>query len=91
MGAYIEKLLAMKHGLQPIITAVVHPVDAESLQGAIAAAKEGLIIPILVGPVEKINAVAAQLKIDLSPYQIVAVAHSNEAAEVAESEYNTIC
>ena len=34
----------------PIPTAVVHPCDRESLQGAMEAAKANLIIPILVGP-----------------------------------------
>jgi len=38
--------------LEPIRTAVVHPVDTDSLLGAIEAAKANLIIPVLVGPLQ---------------------------------------
>jgi len=78
-----RKLLAMKNGLKPLKTAVVHPVDDYSLRGAIDSAKEGLIDPVLVGPREKIEALAKQEKIDISPYTIIATEHSHEAAEVA--------
>ena len=36
--------------LPPTPTAVVHPCDQSSLQGAADAARMGLIAPILVGP-----------------------------------------
>jgi len=41
-------------------------VDAVSLLGAVEAAKEKLIIPVLVGPETKIRAAAEQAKLDLS-------------------------
>jgi len=78
-----RKLLAMKKNFKPLITAVVHPVDDYSLSGAIDSAKAGLITPILIGPVDKIKAVAKQEKIDLKPYKIIATEHSHEAAEIA--------
>jgi len=63
--------------------AVVHPVDSNALLGAIEAAQAGLIVPVLVGPKDKIQAVALAHDIDLSPYTIVPTEHSHAAAEQA--------
>jgi phosphotransacetylase/acyl dehydratase len=71
-----ERLTAVK-------CAVVHPCDRASLLGPIEAAQRGLIVPILVGPEEKIRAVAAAEKVDLSPYRLVPAAHSHVAAAKA--------
>ena len=76
-------LLALARGLPPLRTAVVHPVDRNSLLGAIEAARAGLIVPVLVGPEPKIRAVAAAEAVDLAPYQLVPTRHSHEAAERA--------
>jgi phosphotransacetylase len=62
---------------------VVHPVDRNSLLGAIEAARAGLIVPVLVGPEPKIRAVAEAEAVDLAPYRLVATRHSHEAAERA--------
>ncbi len=83
VGKWYHELISLKKDLKPIITAVVHPVDEESLKGAIASAEDKLIIPILIGPEAKIRAVAQALKIDLSPYEIISTKHSQEAAEKA--------
>ena len=48
-GAWYKNLIKLKNDFAPLKTAIVHPVDKLSLQGAIDAAKENLIIPILVG------------------------------------------
>lgn len=63
--------------------AVAHPCDRESLLGAVEAALAGLIEPILVGPEEKIRAVAKAEGIDLSNYRIISVPHSHAAAQKA--------
>lgn len=68
-----------------ITIAVAHPCSEDSLKGVIEAAELGIINPILIGPKVKINAIADGLKIDLSPYQILHVPHSNAAAEKAVS------
>jgi phosphate acetyltransferase len=47
------------------------------------AAEAGLIVPILVGPKAKIEAVATKCGIDLKGVEIVDVAHSHEAAAKA--------
>jgi phosphate acetyltransferase len=69
--------------LEPIPTAVVHPCDLVSLQGAMDAARDTFIQPILVGPEHKIRAVAEANNIDLGGTEIVDVAHSHAAAERA--------
>lgn len=82
-GRRYQHLIAMTQGLQPLRTAIVHPVDAVSLCGAIEAARLGLIIPILIGPEEKIRLAALHADIDLSQYEIISTEHSHEAAALA--------
>jgi len=82
-GAWYRHLLELASGLTPIRMAVVHPVDSNALLGAIEAAQAGLIVPVLVGPQDKIQAVALAHDIDLSPYTIVPTEHSHAAAEQA--------
>ena len=79
-GTRYRQLIALTTGLAPIKTAVVHPVDRNSLLGAIEAARANLIIPVLVGPEAKIRAVAEAEGLDLTPYALVATKHSHEAA-----------
>jgi phosphate acetyltransferase len=67
----------------PATTVVVHPCDETSLRGASAAAELGIIVPILVGPVAKITAVARQHKIDIAHYELVDAPHSEGAAAKA--------
>ena len=78
-----QELIEKARGLKPIRTAVVHPVDTVSLLGAIKAAEAGLIEPVLVGPQAAIAAAAAEAKLDLSPYQLVATEHSHASAAQA--------
>ncbi len=82
-GRRYERLIEMTKGVDPIRTAVVHPVDTPSLLGAVEAARAKLILPVLVGPEAKIRAAAAQAGLDLSPYEIVATEHSDAAAAQA--------
>ncbi len=82
-GRRHQELIQKARGLPPIRTAVVHPVDTVSLVGAIEAAKEKLIVPVLVGPEKKIRAAADEAKVDLSGYEIVPTEHSHAAAEQA--------
>jgi len=82
-GDAFAQLLKGCKGCEPVPCAIVHPCDTSSLQGAIEAAKRGLIIPVLVGPEEKIRSVAEEAQIDLSPYRIVSSAHSHDSAAKA--------
>ena len=49
-----EHLIATAKRLPALATAVAHPCDETSLRGTLEAAEAGLIIPILVGPKDKI-------------------------------------
>ena len=78
-----ERLIERCKSLAPTPTAVVHPCDKSSLEGAIDAAKLGLITPMLVGPAARITAVATECGLDISAYQVVDAAYSHQAAEKA--------
>jgi phosphate acetyltransferase len=60
--------------------AVVHPCDESSLAGVVQAAKDGLLTPILVGPAERIKAVARKHDLDIGAFELVDAAHSEAAA-----------
>jgi phosphate acetyltransferase len=81
--ARYERLVAEAKKNEPAITVVAHPCDETSLRGAIEAAGEGLIVPVLVGPETKIRKVAADAGLALGGVEIVDVPHSHAAAERA--------
>ena len=82
-GDAFAQLMKSCQECEPVTCAVVHPCDRDSLSGAIEAAKRGFIIPILVGPEDKIREAAAEAQIDLSPYRIVSTEHSHASAAKA--------
>ena len=81
-GKY-ERLLARCEGLAPVPTAVAHPCEASALAAAVEAEAQGLIAPLLVGPVDKIAETAIEAQLDLSNVEIVDVPHSHAAAAKA--------
>jgi phosphate acetyltransferase len=81
-GKY-EELLKKCKSLEPVPTAVAHPCEASALAGAIEAGQLGLIRPILVGPTDKIQAVAKSNGIDLRNVEIVDAPHSVASAAKA--------
>lgn len=78
-----ERLIEATKGLPALTTAVAHPCDESSLRGALEAAEMGLIVPILVGPAERIRALAKSLRLDIGSFDIVDTPHSRAAAEAA--------
>jgi phosphate acetyltransferase len=78
-----QKLLDFCKSLPPTPTAVAHPCDKSSLQGAVDAAKLGLIAPILVGPKARIEAVARENGIDIGGLPIVDAQYSQDSATKA--------
>ena len=78
-----ERLIAATKGMPALPTAVAHPCDETSLRGALEAAEAGMIVPILVGPQEKIRNLAKSLGLDIKDIEIVDVPHSQAAAEKA--------
>jgi phosphate acetyltransferase len=81
--AKYERLVAAAKQVPPLPTAVAHPCDESSLRGAIDAARAGLIIPILVGPQERLRKLATSLDLDIGAADIVDVVHSHAAAATA--------
>jgi len=79
----IADIMALADNRPPVRTAVVHPCDAASLGGAMAAAESGLIEPVLVGPEAKIRAAADAAGVDISTLEMMAVEHSHAAAAEA--------
>ena len=78
-----QRLIERARAGGPVVTAVAHPCDDVSLEGAVQAARLGLIVPILVGPVERIRRVAAEAKLDLGGLRLVPAEHSHDAAAKA--------
>ena len=81
-GKY-EQLLERCRHLEPVATAVAHPCEITALSGAIEAAEKGLIRPILVGPVAKIQEIAKANSLDLGAARLVDAPHSHGAAAKA--------
>ncbi len=82
-GRRYKILIERTRDLRALKTAVVHPVDEASLLGAIEAAREDLMEPVLVGPEAKIRRAADAAEIDIDGYPIVSTEHSHAAAERA--------
>jgi phosphate acetyltransferase len=81
-GKY-ELLLTRCRSLEPVPTAVAHPCEESALAGAMEAAAKGLIVPVLVGPTDKIQEVAKAAGIDLGRTRIVDAPHSHASAAKA--------
>jgi len=78
-----ERLVATAQSMQPMTTAVAHPCDEISLEGAVEAARLRLIVPILVGPSARVRDVAARAKLDIDGFELVDSAHSHDSAAKA--------
>src|SRR5260370_40670652 len=75
-----DRLIAAAQAVPPAPTIVVHPCDETSLRGVVDSAAAGIIRPVLVGPEKKIREMASQCHLDISGFEIVDAAHSEEAA-----------
>ncbi|MFZ5520804.1 MAG: bifunctional enoyl-CoA hydratase/phosphate acetyltransferase [Pseudomonadota bacterium] len=76
---------------EPARCAVVHPVDADAITGAVHAAEQGVIAPIFIGPLARMQGAAREAGVDLSrwavedvPYSHAAAARAAEAAAAGE-------
>jgi phosphate acetyltransferase len=77
---HYASLLARAAGLAPLRCAVVHPCSIESLCGALDAARHGLIVPLLIGPQQRLRALADAAGRTLDGVTLVDVPHSHAAA-----------
>jgi len=80
-AARLEAWMASIAGFGPVRCAVVHPCDEASLRGALASAQRGLIVPVLVGPSVRLQALAAQLGLSLDGVQLHDTPHSHASAQ----------
>jgi len=78
-----DRLIETARKQGAVTTAVAHPCDQASLEGALEAAKLKLIVPILVGPQARIRDAAARAGLDITGFEIVDAAHSHDAAAKA--------
>ncbi|HEU5293515.1 MAG TPA: phosphate acetyltransferase [Burkholderiaceae bacterium] len=78
-----QRLIDYCKTLPPTPTAVAHPCDRSSLEGALQAAKMGLIAPILVGPRARIESVARECDLDLTGVPLVDAPFSHASAAAA--------
>jgi phosphate acetyltransferase len=78
-----EQLIKVAAKHPPLATAVAHPCDAASLEGAVEAARMGLLQPILVGPTARIREVAAKASLDIGAFELVESLHSHDSAAKA--------
>ncbi|MCY1707843.1 bifunctional enoyl-CoA hydratase/phosphate acetyltransferase [Pannonibacter sp. SL95] len=77
---HFDRLVGYARMLPSLTTAVIAPDDVNSLGGALLAAREGLIIPILIGARARIEAAAAELKESLTGIELIDIADESEAA-----------
>lgn len=80
---FFETLIERAKALPPIRVGIVHPCDALSIEGAVAARDQGLVTPVLVGPRAKIEAAARASDVSIEGMEIVDAPHSHAAAEQA--------
>ncbi|XHC10061.1 bifunctional enoyl-CoA hydratase/phosphate acetyltransferase [Labrenzia sp. ac12] len=77
---HFNRMIELAKTLPALPTAVAAPDDPNSLEGALMAAREGLIMPILIGAKSRIEAAAKELDEDLDPYELIDIEDEMEAA-----------
>ena len=78
-----ERLIKAAQAQGTIKVAIAHPCDDVSLQGAVEAARLRLIEPVLVGPPDRIHAVADAGSFGIGGMELVASEHSHDSAAKA--------
>ena len=77
---HFEALVERVKALKALPVAVVCPDDPNSLGGAVLAAKEGIITPILIGDAAKIRATADAIGESIEGFEVIDVIGDPEAA-----------
>lgn len=83
--AKYDRLIARAKAMAPATTVVAYPCDETSLRGPVEAAEAGIIVPIFVGPSDKIATIAREHGLDISRFEIVD-AKTPEAAAATSVE-----
>ncbi len=79
----LDRLEQLARDAGAVRVAVIYPVDAPSLTGAIESQKRGLIEAVLIGPEARIRQVAEEEGLSLGSTQIIAADTPEQAASVA--------
>ncbi len=80
---YYQDIIESCKNMDSVRTAVVHPVRPEVIEAVLDATREKLIIPVLIGPKERIAAAAREAKTDIGAWELIDVEHSHAAAAKA--------
>lgn len=80
---HYQRIIAGAKTLGHIRVAVVHPVDKNAIQAAQDAKEQGLMIPVLIGPVARIQRAAQENNTDISGWELIDTEHSHAAAQKA--------
>jgi phosphate acetyltransferase len=75
-----DRLINRAKQVSAVRGAVVHPCDESSLSGAVQAAQNGLLIPVLVGPAQRIKNIAREHGLDIGSFELIDTGHSEAAA-----------
>lgn len=78
----LDVLFEQAKKLQPIPAAIISPTSVVALEGALLAAEQGSIEPILIGDAKEIQNTAMQMGRDISKYRLIDVPE-NEAVNQA--------
>jgi phosphate acetyltransferase len=75
-----DRLIHRAKQVSAVRGAVVHPCDENSLRGVFQAVETGLLIPILVGPAQRIQTIAREHDLDIGSFELIDAPHSEAAA-----------
>jgi phosphate acetyltransferase len=82
-GVLLRQIIAKARPLGAIRMAIAYPIDRDALLGAVQAAQEGLIVPVLIGPEQRITAIAAAHHLDIASLPLIPTEDSREAVDRA--------
>ena len=80
---HYEDTLAKSREYDPLRVGIVHPVSPSSIEAVADAVSEDLIIPVLIGPKDRIQAAIKESGVDATGWEIVNSEHSHDSAEIS--------
>lgn len=78
-----DRLVTRAQGEPPAVTAIAHACDGAALESAVEASRLKLMVPLLVGPKDRIMSVAETGGFDIGAFEIVDAEHSHDSARKA--------
>ena len=80
---HYQSIISGASKLGTIRVAVVHPVSANAIQATLEASREGLMMPVLIGPAARIRQAAQENGTDIAGWELIDTEHSHAAAQNA--------